>query len=417
MELLNELFLQALRAFLENKPVDWETELTSEQWSALFDLAETHRVLPLVFDSVVRCPCAEKADRRLFMSVKNRIRQTVVLQTIRNDAFLKLLPVLTSAGLTPIVVKGIVCRDLYPMPDYRMSGDEDILIPAEQFDLCHETLLANGMKLVDPEWNLNAHETPYIQKEGSLCIDLHRCLFPTEWEEYGTFNRYFEEVHRRTIIQTIQGVPVRTMNHTDHLLFLLCHSFKHFVICGFGIRQICDICLYANAFGAQIDWLWILKQCEEIRADIFAAALFRIGEKYLTFQPEIACYPSQWREIEVDERALLEDLLDAGVYGKSSVSRMYSRRMTVLAFANRKQKKRDGSGVLKAVFPSAKELVGRYHYLKEKPYLLPIAWTDRILKYRREIAADRSGNSMSESIRIANQRIGLLREYGIIDRK
>ncbi len=36
-------------------------------------------------------------------------------------------------GLTPLIVKGIVCRDLYPNPDLRTSNDEDLYIPRDQF--------------------------------------------------------------------------------------------------------------------------------------------------------------------------------------------------------------------------------------------------------------------------------------------
>ena len=35
-------------------------------------------------------------------------------------------------GLTPLIVKGIVCRDLYPNPDLRTSNDEDLYIPRDQ---------------------------------------------------------------------------------------------------------------------------------------------------------------------------------------------------------------------------------------------------------------------------------------------
>ena len=52
MEAVQELFLQAVRASLENKKTDWETELETEQWLALFQMAEIHNVLPLIYDAV-----------------------------------------------------------------------------------------------------------------------------------------------------------------------------------------------------------------------------------------------------------------------------------------------------------------------------------------------------------------------------
>lgn len=71
---------------------------------------------------------------------------------------------------------------------------------------------------------------------------------------------------------------------------------------------------------------------------------------------------------------------------------------------------------MKTVFPSSKNLSGRYPYLKEKPYLLPVAWADRIVKYSRETAADSSGNNAAESIKIGKKRIDLMKQYGIIER-
>ena len=272
------------------------------------------------------------------------------------------------------------------------------------------------MEPTDPQQSLDTYEISYGQKGTPLHIELHKHLFPPESDAYGEFNRFFTDVHDRAIIQNVQGVPVRTMGPTDHLFYLICHSFKHFLHSGFGIRQVCDICLYANAFGSQVDWMQIWKQCAEIHADLFAAALFRIGEKYLSFQPETACYPSEWRALPVDEKPMLEDLLDSGVFGASSMSRKHSSNMTLHAVSDRKQGKKGGNGVLRTVFPSSKNLSGRYPYLKEKPYLLPFAWADRIVKYRRETAAGSSGNNAAESIRIGNKRIELLKQYGIIER-
>lgn len=416
MESVNRLFLQALQASLNGKTVAWEEELTLEQWNTLFAMAMEHHVLPMIYEAVSHCPAARKTDDRILISAKRQTMQQVMLQAVRTDAFLKLLPELVCAGVTPLVVKGIVCRQLYPNPDCRISGDEDVLIPENRFTLCHEAMLKQAMALLDPEADLNAFEVSYGEDRSHLHIELHKQLFSPESDAYGEFNRFFEGAQDRAITHTIQGVPVTAMGHTDHLFYLICHSFKHFLHSGFGIRQVCDLCLYANAYGAEIDWNIIQTQCKEIHADIFTAALFRIGEKYLTFQPEEACYPEQWRMMAIDETAMLEDLLSSGVFGASSMSRKHSSNMTLHAVSAGKQGKKTGGAVLKALFPSAKNLSGRYPYLKEKPYLLPVAWTDRILKYGKETAAPGQGNSAAESLRIGNERIELLKQYGIIER-
>ena len=139
-----------------------------------------------------------------------------------------------------------------------------------------------------------------------------------------------------------------------------------------------------------------------------------IGEKYLTFDADKASYPKYWRDIKVDETAMLEDLLDSGVYGGGTMSRKHSSNITLEAVAAEKQGKKAKSGFIASVFPSAEKLSGRYPYLKEKPFLLPIAWADRILKYRKETATGNSDNSATEALKIGKERIELMKQYGII---
>ena len=113
---------------------------------------------------------------------------------------------------------------------------------------------------------------------------------------------------------------------------------------------------------------------------------------------------------------MLEDIFDAGIYGKSSVGREHSRLLTMHAFSDQNNEQNRGSGILKTVFPSVKYLSGRYPYLERKPYLLPVAWADRIIKYRAEAKAGGPGNDAADSVRIGRRRIELLKQYGIIKR-
>lgn len=415
MEAVQELFLQAMRASLENKKVEWETALETEQWLALFQMAEKHNVLPLIYDAVYSCPAARKAEGDFFTPIKRRCFQMVMLQTQKTNEFLRLYTKLREAGIKPCVVKGIICRNIYPNPDYRLSSDEDILIPAEQFPLCHETMLAYGIVLCEPEMDIHeAYEVPYGKPGSPIYIELHKSLFPPDSEAYGDLNRFFVGITERLTEVRIQGTPVYTMGHTDHLFYLLCHAFKHFLHSGFGLRQVCDIVLYANAYGDQIDWERIVENCREIRAELFTAALFKIGENYLCFDADKACYPAVWRELDVDEAPMLDDLLDSGIYGGSNMSRKHSSSITLNAVSAQKQGKKSGNHVLKTVFPPAKALEGRFPYLKEHPYLLPVAWTSRLFHYQKELQRT-SDNDAAESIRIGNQRIELMKEYGIID--
>ena len=401
MKRSHELFLQALSAALKNEYVPWDHPLSRNEWEEILSLAEAHRVLPMVFQAVYACPAAKLADKRLMSFYRSCAIQMVALQTWKSAEFHPLLQALQEAGIQPLVVKGVTCRELYPNPDHRLSSDEDVLIDPEQFAACHRVLTEFGLTTRDPD--NDSYEVGYVRPDSSLYVEIHRSLFPDEHTAYGDMNRFFTDVRSRAVQQ--RGVP--TLHPTDHMLYLLCHAFKHFLHSGFGVRQVCDLILYANAYGSQIDWNYILTCCREIRAEQFAAGLFRIGWKYFGFSLEQSRYPLQWQAIYVDETFLLEDILQAGVYGSADKDRLHSSSLTLHAVSNQKQG--TSGSIFKTLFPSARDMEGKYPYLKDKPMLLPIAWTDRILKYSKSTA------NPSDSIRIANNRIQLLKKYGVLD--
>lgn len=399
------LFLQALHAALKNRQTDWSDAIPDAQWQALFNLAHTHHVLPLVYGAVSRCPAAAGANPAIIAGTRRQVLQLITLQTRKTAEFLPVLRQLQQAGVTSLIVKGMVCRSLYPNPDYRLSSDEDLLIPPEQVSLCRRVLEHCGLTTADPA---DADEMTYTGCGGIIYLEVHQHLFPRDNEAYGDLNRFFQGALHQKISLELSGTTICTLSHTDHLFYLICHAFKHFLHSGFGIRQVCDLCLYAAAYGDQICWSQVLEQCRQIRADRFAAALLRIGQQYLG----IESYPADWDSISADPIPLLKDLLDAGVYGTADRSRLHSSRITLSAATAGKNGQQEHHGLRQSLFPGKSQLEGRYPYLKQNPLLLPVAWTQRILEYGQKS----SPGSASESIRIGNQRIRLLQEYGIIDR-
>lgn len=414
MNTTHKRFLEALRASLQKKNIDW-TDLSDSDWYALFRLADSQGVLPLVYQATYDCPSAkEHAD--IMASYFGIVSEQVAMQAIKTAEFLEVYQRLCNFGVKPLIIKGLICRNLYPFPDYRPSTDEDVFIPANQFEICHKEFMDYGMQLLEEDEDImRQHEVAYWKKPSLLYIELHKTLFVPESDAYGDFNRFFTDAHEMALQEMVQGVPVYTLNYTDHLFYLICHAFKHFIGSGFGIRQVCDITLFANQYGKEIDWEVLRKQCEEISAERLVATLFLIGEKYLTFQPEQACYPDSFAELAIDEEDLLKDMLEGGVLGNVNLSRIHSSNITLQAMSkNRKGKELRGM-LLKTVFPSRKYLIRRYKYLDKYPFLLPVAWGSRVFKYLGE--TNKRHNDPSKAMQIGAQRVELLRKYGVLRQK
>ena len=78
--------------------------------------------------------------------------------------------------------------------------------------------------------------------------------------------------------------------------------------------------------------------------------------------------------------------------------------------------------IISSVFLPIEKMRSRYTYLNRMPFLLPIAWVQRVFHYLTELLLSRKEsntalktNNAIESIRLGQERLKLLKEYHIID--
>lgn len=371
-------------------------------WPAIFTLANQQKLLPILFEAVRKMPAAEE-NAALFAVTKQQVIGQVLNQTVRSAEFSDLYHKLRSAGLHPIVVKGQLCSRLYPLKDHRISADDDLYIPDAEFMACHEQLLVNGLTTDTPADELStADEVSYTKKDSPLYIELHRHLFDSAEDAHDELNHFF------TDLKPVETDSFLAMPPHEHLLYLILHAYKHFVRSGIGLRQFCDIGLWAWAYHDEIDWQRLRDQCASVHAATFAAVAFRIARDYLGIDFDL---PTPW-DASIDVEPLLHDTLCGGVYGSNDLTRLHSSTVTLNAVkASRTGEK---SSVLSTVFPKREYLERRYPYLKKRPYLLPVAWVQRIAHYagEKKTGAD---SSASGSIKLAKERIELMKQYDIMD--
>lgn len=371
-------------------------------WPAIFTLANQQKLLPILFEAVRKTPAAAE-NAALFAVTKQQVIGQVLNQTVRSAEFSDLYHKLCSAGLHPIVVKGQLCSRLYPQTDHRISADDDLYISDAEFMACHKQLLANGLTTDTPADELTtADEVSYTKNGSPLYIELHRHLFDSSEDAHDELNHFFAD------LKPIEVDGFLTMPPHEHLLYLLLHAYKHFVRSGIGVRQFCDIGLWARAYHAEIDWQRLHEQCASVHAATFAAAAFRIARDDLGIGFDL---PAPWSDA-VDAEPLLHDSLCGGVYGTNDLTRLHSSTVTLNAVkASRTGEK---ISVLRTVFPKREYLERRYPYLRKRPYLLPVAWAQRLAHYASEKQSG-ADNSASGSIKLAKERIELMKRYGVMD--
>ncbi len=405
---VSEALLNCISAALDGR--ECALTLAPDDWTALLRLAGEQKLLPLVYAAVRGTPGFAAVPEAVRAAARRQTMREAAAQTVHTEAFLRLYQALRAEGLAPVVVKGIVCRALYPQPELRPSSDEDLYLTAAEMPRFHAVLLRAGFVLTEPERDYrSAHEARYVHPDTGLVVEGHWALFPTEYAVYAALNVQLPDLMQRAQDWETGGVTLRVPDVCDHLIFLLLHAFKHFISSGVGVRQLCDIALWMRRFGAQIDWQRVRAALRATHSEGFAAAIIDAGVHWFGLERAAAHIPPDWETLE--SAALLADALSGGVYGSADSTRRHSCTITIHA-ADRAHRGGTGRASLcAALFPGREVMAGWYPYVARCPALLPAAWAQRIWRYLRTRGKH---TGAQDSLRVGAQRVELLRQYRVL---
>lgn len=396
----------------EYPPSDFMTGAAENDWQLLFDAAYAHKLVPVVFEAVSKLPSFKTAPSSLKASLRKTVISSVASQAVRSEAFLRLVSRIADENISAATLKGIVCRSLYANGDLRSSCDEDVFVSRDDFARCAELFSDLGMKntgAADDEPDVMA----FLDPKSGLKVELHSRLFSSTAPLLAPLNEYFEHALASAVETVVAGTRIRTFAPTENLIFLTAHAFKHFLSSGLGIRTVCDIFKLASVYGNEIDWNCVKERLSSVRAYCFFANLADIAVTHLGFDkspPLCQCM----NDVYVSSDALLSDILAAGVYGQSSLSRRHS---TLVLRGALEESNGGRLSPFKALFPPLVSMKRRYPGLQKYPALLPYYWLKRIFRYLIELIAHNghADNSALESLNIAKSRAELMRKYEIID--
>lgn len=402
MTAAEQQLIGCLRAFCRNEPADRVSGVQPEE---LHRLAAVHKLVPVVYEALSGEPEAFGEAR---LRWKQEATLSVALQAKRTEAALRLCAALNAVDVPYALVKGLICRSLYPHPDHRASADEDLFVLPEHRAACEAVLEAQGLVCAEP----GETESNWSCAESGLAIELHLQLFSEEYEAERRMNAYFREAAARCEFETVSGVPVRTLAPQDHFLLLVCHALKHFHYSGFGLRTLSDIGLFATRYGSRFDWTEVRRMLDAVGGMVFCDHVLHICQTQFVYDGAAAGYIP---EIAGSDEALLTDVLDAGVYGQSTMSRKHSANI-VLQNLKHAEPGSGRGGVLRALFPPRAALVSRYPALKKAPVLLPAVWLARIGAYGADMLRGKLPRaSAAESIELGKRRTELMRQYGVFE--
>lgn len=373
-----------------------EDDLSDNVLKQVVSIAASQNVLPLVYENL---NCGDK-----YPKLQQRVFSTVLSQTKRTANFKKIYCKILENGIKPLVLKGIICRNLYgDLCDHRPSGDEDILVKKEDYFRLAEILVENGYIPTETvtEKTLSGKQEVTFKNPNGLNIEVHLNIIGTENKSRRSMNKYFENAFENAVTIIIDGQSFYTLDYTDHYIYLFYHMFKHFAMTGVGIRQLLDMFKFNAAYHEKINWGRVDAAIKAVGAGKLYGDVLHIGKEYLGFNIENSF------GVSFPEK-LLGDMFASGAYGNETNEQMGSKVKVLAAMESGGKYSR-----LRSIFPSLEAMREYYTVLYDCPYLLPFMWVVRIIRY---IFRSKQGKTFDvlKSDSIADKKIQLLKDYEII---
>lgn len=353
-------------------------------WARIERLANEQAVQTLLGYALRLSPALD-CPAELRESLVSQMRQEAFSNHAWKHSTLQLLAEMNAAGIPALLIKGYALADCYAAPDCRMSGDTDLLIEPKNEKRACAFMKANGFA-VEHRWTNGHHDVCRHPQLG--CVELHVMLYDEIVEDvwFGRMDGR-EFVSESAIEVATQDGSYRTLGYTDHMIFLMLHLIKHFIMTGMSLRMMLDVALFFSHNAERIDSARFWKMMESLKYGTIAQSILWAMVRYCGI--DATSIPGLCEACPKQVGMILDDLENGGWLGKIDEKAReegwyeYNRQ---LLMKNRSKSQyllfmlRWKTGAyLKALFPSRKTLAIRYPCVQKSVIVIPFVWVHRLI--------------------------------------
>ena len=288
---LKSVFLQLLHSAIWDSTVNTTLfPLSLKEWQWIYTMAVRQTLASVLFDVVDALPEPYKPHqqlRQVWKAVVSRQEKTYSrhLRTV-NYLYARFL----ASGIEPVVLKGLALSVYYPVPEHRFGGDIDFFYGSV-------TAKNNADRMIEG-WGIPVSQ---YRNEESICLvgdvvlENHGHLFLSHNPLVcaSAKKRLLEALESEKSYRRVDilGSGVKTPNAVLTFLMLVCHSYKHVINNGIGLRQLTDIALFLKKERVNIQSEELTRWLSEWRMTGWARCLMSTLCKYLGMPVELSPLP------------------------------------------------------------------------------------------------------------------------------
>jgi hypothetical protein len=231
------------------------------RWKLLFDLADRHGTLPLLYQALAGAADIVSAEE--LASLKQRYQANLHKALFLSRELIRIHDRLSELGIEAMPYKGLALAEMiYGDIALRQSGDIDLLIRPEDFASAREALRELGYM---PHLNFPpAEELAYLKSGYECAFDSAAGpnLLEVQWAMQPRFYSVDFDINglfQRAVRVRVAGHAMKTLSSEDLLLVLSAHAAKH--VWG-RLIWLCDIARIVAQ--PALDWNWIGSQARAL---------------------------------------------------------------------------------------------------------------------------------------------------------
>lgn len=235
-----KLLLNLLSEELPGKTGEKGQEYTD--WKKLFERADRHRVLALLYNTIEAAEFPVEEKKRWMKKVRGAVLQSYHL--LFTAKFV--VELLEKNNISCVLLKGVTIACCYGTPELRKAGDVDILLlDIAQKEHAERLLTEAGFKKSNEQHA--SHHTVWFSPEN-IEVEIHTRIIEKFTQEKANrkmdelFSYIPEHIHRKDIM----GVDFPVLRDGYQAYHLLLHMLVHYLHSGFGLRLLCDWVAFWN---------------------------------------------------------------------------------------------------------------------------------------------------------------------------
>ncbi len=276
MHINHSKFISFLSCVIKGAEVDWNIfrGFSREDWVNLYELAQQHGVVALVFDKIKTNPKEFAPPRDI---VLRWLTHAVSLdkQMVEKEAIAaEFAEELAKRDIPTIVLKGLAYASYYPNPYHREYGDLDC------FMLDKKEAGDKAVVEIGGEMEEAGYKHSHLHYKG-LMIENHRYLTSFDNSKNGIRTEHLLQELITTDLKPIGKTRLLNPGAEFNALFMVKHAQRHFIKEGIRLRHLLDWALFLKVEAQNIDWSRVIPMMCECRILNFANVMTAICKENL----------------------------------------------------------------------------------------------------------------------------------------